>query len=89
MFIRFKKFLFQSRILTYAHEEVDRVLKIIENMPFKEPHMKENWDSETSFREMEHPDLQHSFLSVISKAIGKVSLAPPELARTYLTNPDA
>jgi hypothetical protein len=25
MFIKFKKFLFQSRILTYAHEETDRL----------------------------------------------------------------
>ncbi len=27
MFIRFKQFLFKSRVLTYAHEEMDRLFK--------------------------------------------------------------
>jgi hypothetical protein len=41
MFIKFKKFLFQSRILTTVSQECDRLQKILANMPLKEPHMKE------------------------------------------------
>jgi hypothetical protein len=55
MFIKFKKFLFQSRILTYAHEETDRLFQQLKNMPAREPHLKEQWDGGKSFREMEHP----------------------------------
>jgi hypothetical protein len=36
MFIRFKQFLFKSRVLTYANEEFDRVLKQSQNMNPKE-----------------------------------------------------
>ena len=57
MFIKFKKFLFSNRIVTYANEEIDRTMTIIENMPFKLIHMKEQWDGEKSYREMEHPEL--------------------------------
>lgn len=38
-------------------------------------------------REMEHPDIRKSFLWHLSKAIGKISIAPKELAKQYLTNP--
>jgi len=88
MFIKFKKFLFQSRILTYAHEETDRLFAQLSNMPVKEPHLKEKWDSPVSFREMEHPEIGKSFLSYLSKAIGKVAIAPPELAKAYMTSGD-
>ena len=66
MFIRFKKFLFQSRILTYASEETDRLLKIVNNLPFKEVHLKEQWDGVHSFREQSHPEIDNSFLSYLS-----------------------
>jgi hypothetical protein len=38
---------------------------------------------------MNHPELESSFLWQLSKAIGKVSLTPPEMAKYYLTNPGA
>jgi hypothetical protein len=57
-------------------------------MPLKEPHLKEKWDGNVSFREMEHPDINKSFLSYLSKAIGKSAIAPPELAKAYLTSGD-
>ena len=38
MFIRFKKFLFQSRILTYAHEEFDRLSAQAHAFQYKLPH---------------------------------------------------
>lgn len=87
MLIRVKKFLFQSRIITYAHEEFDRLHSILQNLPHKEPHLNEKWDSPISFREMNHPEVSSSFLTYLSKAVNKGSIAPPELARSYLTNP--
>jgi hypothetical protein len=57
-------------------------------MPYKLPHLTEKWDGEKSYREMEHPDIQKSFLWHLSKAIGKRNITPPELAKQYLTNPD-
>jgi nitrate reductase NapAB chaperone NapD len=44
MFIRFKKFLFNSRILTYQSEEMDRIWKQLSALPFKEIHLTESWD---------------------------------------------
>jgi hypothetical protein len=38
---------------------------------------------------MEHPELHKSPLWYLSKAVGKRNLTPPELAKAYLTNPDA
>jgi len=80
MLIRFKKFLFQSRILTYAHEEFDRLLTTVSNLPFKQMHLTEQWDGAKSYREQQHPNLDQSFLSFLSSAVGRGSLAPPELA---------
>jgi hypothetical protein len=48
--------------------------------------LTEKWDQ--SYRDSEHPDIQKSFLWYLSKAIGKVNIAPPELAKQYLTNPN-
>lgn len=36
---------------------------------------------------MQHPDINQSFLSFLSAAIGRVSTAPANLARAYLTDP--
>jgi hypothetical protein len=71
MFIRFKKFLFQSRILTYAHEEFDRLSTQIKNMPFKEVHLTEPWNGNITMRDMQHPDIQQSFLYQLSQAVGR------------------
>lgn len=35
---------------------------------------------------MQHPDIGQSFLSMLGQAVGKASLAPPEVARAYLTD---
>jgi len=86
MIINFKKFLYQSRVLTYQQDELDRQLLQLKNMPFKEPHLTEKWDGDRSFREMQHPDAKNSFLGYLSKAVGKASIAPQELTKAYLTN---
>ena len=52
-------------------------------MPYKTPHLTEKWDE--SFRDMDHPNITRSPLYYISKAVGRVNLAPAELARAYLT----
>jgi len=56
-------------------------------MPLKEPHLKEQWDGATTLREMEHPDIQKSFLWHLSSAIGKQTIAPAEIAKKFLTDP--
>jgi hypothetical protein len=48
--------------------------------------LTEKWDK--SFRDMDHPNIKKSPLHYISKAIGRVNLAPAELAQTYLTQPE-
>ena len=87
MLIKFKKFLLQSRILTYGHEETNRLMAIVKNLPFKEPHLTEQWDGPKSYRQMEHPNMHQSFLSFLTKVVGRTSLAPANLARSYLTDP--
>jgi hypothetical protein len=37
---------------------------------------------------MDHPNIRKSPLHYISKAIGRVNLAPAELAQSYLTQPE-
>ena len=85
MFVQFKKFLFKSRILSYGNEEIERSMKQIQALPFQQIHLTEKWDQ--SFREGQHPDLVHTPLYHLSKAIGRVSLTTPELAKAYLSNP--
>lgn len=48
--------------------------------------MTEKWDE--SFRNTNHPDLIRTPLYYLSKAIGRVSLTEPELAKSYLTEPE-
>jgi hypothetical protein len=55
-------------------------------MPSKDIHLTEKWDE--TFRDMNHPDIERSFLWQFSKAIGKVNIAPLELAKEYMSNPD-
>ena len=55
MFIRFKKFLMQSRILAYLGEETDRLSKQTSALPYKAMHLTENWTQ--GWREQEHPDI--------------------------------
>jgi hypothetical protein len=84
MFINFKKFLFKSRILTYDNLEHTRLMKQLDNYPFQQIHLTEAWDQ--TFREMDHPLLAQSPIYHISKAVGRVSMTPPELVKTFLTN---
>jgi hypothetical protein len=85
MFIRLKKFLMNSRILTYSGVELERTMNQLATMPFKEIHITENW--EETYLDKEHPELHRSVLYHISKAVGKVNIAPLEIAKEYLTNP--
>jgi len=55
MLIRFKHFMFRSRILTYTSEEIDRQLHQLENMPLREVHLQETMSK--SFRDSQHPDI--------------------------------
>ena len=85
MFIRFKKFLMQQRILTYIMEEESKVSQQIDSLPFKQIHLNEKWDE--SHRDQEHPDIQKSLMWHLSKAVGKQSLAPSEMVKHYLSDP--
>jgi hypothetical protein len=86
MYIRFKKFLFSSRILTYQNEEFDRIYKQLDALPFKQKHLTEKWDE--TYLKQEHPELSRSILYHLSKAVGRKTLAPIHLAKQYLSNPD-
>lgn len=54
-------------------------------MPFKEPHLSENW--EQSFLLQQHPEIETSIIHHISKVVGKRTLAPLEIAKSYLSDP--
>lgn len=43
MFLRIKKFLIKNRILEYTNKNMDTLMTRLENMPYKMPHMTENW----------------------------------------------
>ena len=53
-------------------------------MPYKLMHLTENWDK--SWREQDHPELKRHVMGHLSNVVGRVSLAPPELMRTYMTD---
>ncbi len=48
--------------------------------------MTEQWDGAVTIREMEHPEIKNSFLWHLSSAIKKQTLAPPEIAKKFLTD---
>jgi len=48
--------------------------------------MTEQWDGAITIREMEHPEIKNSFLWHLSSAIQKQTLAPPEIAKKFLTD---
>jgi len=83
MFVKLKKFLFKSRILSYANQLGDKLQKQLSNMPVRQPHLTEKWDQ--PWRTTEHPLIGRSPIHYISKAISRVNLAPKELAAAYLT----
>lgn len=85
MFLRLKKFYFRERILQHSEENIERATKQAQSLPFQQMHLTEKWDQ--NWRRQENPELWRSPLSYLSKAIGRVSLTMPELAKTYLTDP--
>lgn len=87
LLLKFKKFLFRSRILTVHNEEYERLNQQINSMPFKEIHLKENWDE--SYRDMEHPLLKKSVMHHLSSVVKKNNFTPVEMTKAYLTTPNA
>lgn len=79
-----KRFLIDRRLMEYSHEHMDRMALRIKSLPFKMPNL--DGPNEMSWRDMDHPELKHSFLYYIGKAVGKVSIAPANIAQHYLTS---
>lgn len=87
LLLKFKKFLFKSRILTVYQEEYERLQNQLASMPFKEIHLKENWDQ--SYRDMQHPLLEKSIMHHLSSVVKKQNFTPVEMTKAYLTTPNA
>lgn len=87
MFLRLKKFMIKNRILQFHQAEIQKQAARINSLPFKMPHLTEGFDE--NWRELEHPDIQQSVMWHLSKVIGKQSLMPKNLLKTYLTDPEA
>ena len=79
MFLRFKKFLMSSRIITFADDKIFKLTERQFAMPYKEPHLTENW--EQSFLTQKHPEIETSIIHHISKVVGKRTIAPLEVAK--------
>jgi hypothetical protein len=86
LFVRLKKYYFKERILQYGTETMDRLVKQSQSLPFQQMHLTEKWDE--SWRDQSNPELWRSPMSYLAKVIGKVSLTAPELAKSYLTEPE-
>ena len=44
MYLRFKKFLMSSRLITFYDDKLDKLFKRHTAMPYKEPHLSEQWE---------------------------------------------
>lgn len=54
-------------------------------MPFKQLHLTEPFDK--NHREVNHPEIEQSVMFHLSKAVGKACLAPVEMMKEYISNP--
>lgn len=73
MFIRMKKRLFESRVLSFIHRDFERQLKRVENMPHKAFRVPKDYS--VSYFDEDHPELQGTLASEIGKHI-RLARAP-------------
>ena len=59
----------------------------VENLPFKTMHLEQDWKQ--NIREGEHPEIQQSVMWHLSKVVGKTHFAPPEMMKTFVSDPEA
>lgn len=85
LILRLKQYYFYHRIIEWGDDKQQQHREQILSQKFKHLHLNEKWDQ--SWRNMEHPDLVHTPLYYLSKAIGRVDLTIPELTQSYLTDP--